>query len=64
MKKFVELLTKVKLMIRSNGKMMELTFIELYAVYIVYKINNTFFYIYLLICLNKDTSALLKLIKI
>ena len=64
MKKFVELLTKVKLMIRSNGKMMKLTFIELYAVYIVYKINNTFVYIYLLICLNKDTSVLLKLIKI
>ena len=64
MKKFVELLTKVKLMIRSNGKMMKLTFTELYAVYIVYKINNTFFYIYLLICLNKDTSVLLKLIKI
>ena len=64
MKKFVELLTKVKLMIRSNGKMMNLTFIELYAIYIVYKINNTFFYIYLLICLNKDTSVLLKLIKI
>ena len=64
MKKFVELLTKVKLMIRSNGKMMNLTFIELYAVYIVYKINNTLFKIYLLICLNKDTSVLLKLIKI
>ena len=64
MKKFVELLTKVKLMIRSNGKMMNLTFIELYAVYIVYKINNTLFKIYLLICLNKDTSVLFKLIKI
>ena len=58
MKKFVALLTKEK-QLRMKGKTMTLTFLELSTVH-VNRIGQFFFHTYLLTCLNKDTSVLLK----
>ena len=41
-----------------NGKMMTLTFFDIYRVY-VKKLGPFFFHTYSLTCLNKDTSVLL-----
>ena len=46
-----------------NGKMMTLTFFELYTVYIK-RLGQLFFHTYSLTCLNKDTSILLKFINL
>ena len=60
MKKFVESLTMEKWP-RMKGKMMTLTFSELYIVYIK---NGTILFLYFLTYLNKDTSPLVKVINI
>ena len=46
-----------------NGKMITLTLFELYAVYIK-KLGQFFSHTYLLSCLKKDASFLLKVINI
>ena len=60
--KFLVIPTKEK-HLRMNGKMMTLTFFELYTMHIK-KLGEFFFYTYSLTCLNKDTSVLLKVINI
>ena len=62
MKKLVAFLTKEK-KLRMNGKMITLTFFQLYTVYIK-KLGQFFFHAYSLTCLNKDTSVLLKNVSI
>ena len=60
MKIFVALLTKEKIL---NGKMMTLDFFR--ALYNVYRNqDDCFFHTYLLTCLNKDISVLLKFMNI
>ena len=46
-----------------NGKMMTMTFFELYEVYIK-QLGQLFFHTYLLTCLNKKTLVLLKVVSI
>ena len=46
-----------------NGKMMTLTFFELYTVYIK-KLGQFFFLTYSYTCLNEDISVLLKVMNI
>ena len=47
-----------------NGEMMILTLLELYTMYMKNQDNSFFIYTYLLTCLNKNTSVLLKVINI
>ena len=62
MEKLIALLTKEK-WLRMNGKMMTLIFfLALYSVYITFR--QFFFHTYLLTCLKKDTSVLLKVNKL
>ena len=62
MKKFVALITKKK-QLRMNGKVMTLDFLRtLYGVY--KKLEQLFFHTYLLTCLKKDASVLLKVMNI
>ena len=58
MKKFVALLMK-EIQLRINGKVMTLTFFELYTVHIKNR-DNSFFILNSLTCLKKVTSVLLK----
>ena len=48
---------------KKNGKMMTLTFVELYTVHLK-KLGQFFFCTYLLTCLKKDKSVKLKVTNI
>ena len=48
---------------KMNGKIMTLTFFELYTVYMK-KLGQFFFHAYPLTFLNKDTSVLIKVVNI
>ena len=60
MNKEIHCITEEGKTAKMNGKM--ITLFELYTVYI--KLGQFFFHTYLLTCLKKDTSVLLKVLNI